>query len=487
MNVARLLLPALRWNSQTGYDHVRPTIERGLELGVGGFILFLGPADEVRKLTEELHSRAKYPLLIASDLERGAGQQFRGATPLPPAGALGALHDVLVTRRAGEITAYDARALGINWLYAPVADADLEPENPIIGTRAFGRTPERTAEHVAAWIEGCRMGGALSCAKHFPGHGRTTGDSHIELPTVEASRTELERDLLPFRRAIEEGVDSLMTAHVAYPALDPSGAPATLSRPILQGLLRDDLGFEGLIVTDAIIMDGLLEAATEEQAAVWAIEAGCTMLLYPKDTEAMVRELKAALEDGRLSRTRVEAALERVAQAAESVAGPPRGVWGRERDLRWSLTTAVRTLKVVRGKPQLPDDPVRVIEVDDDTGGPWPAYPREAFPKALSQAGIELTEDGGNPIIALYSDIRAWKGRPGISAKAQERVREVLATAPDATVILFGPPRLANDVPEARRVLAAWGGEALMQEAAVAWLLGTTSGMPTTAGGGLDR
>lgn len=486
MNLARLLLPALRWDSKTGYEGMRARIERGLELGVGGFILFLGEADRVRELTEELHSRAKYPLLIASDLERGAGQQFRGATPLPPAGALGSLNDVEVTRRAGEITAYDARALGINWVYAPVADADIEPENPIIGTRAFGRTPHRTAEHVAAWIEGCRAGGALSCAKHFPGHGRTTGDSHIEKPIVTASREELEVDLEPFRAAISAGVDSMMTAHVAYPALDPECHAATLSKPILRGLLREELGYDGLIVTDAIVMDGLTENMNEAEASVAAVAAGCTMLLYPQDTEAIIRELEAALQDGRLTEARIAEALGRVEIAANKVAGPPRGVWGRERDLRWALMTAVRTLRVVRGNPALPQDPVRVIEIDDDIGGPWPAYPRSAFPAALGHAGIELANDG-NPIISLYSDIRAWKGRPGISQQAQARVREVLQVHPNAPVILFGPPRLAADVPDARHVLAAWGGEALMQEASVAWLLGTTSGLPTLVAGGLDR
>ena len=486
MNVARLLLPALRWNAETGYEALRPKIDRWLELGVGGFILFLGEAERVRELTEELHRRAPYPLLIASDLERGAGQQFRGATPLPPAGALGALNDVEITRRAGEITAYDARALGINWVYAPVADADIEPENPIIGTRAFGRTPHRTKEHVVAWIEGCRTGGALSCAKHFPGHGRTTGDSHIEKPTVDATREDLEVDLEPFRAAVDAGVDSMMTAHVAYPALDPSGAPATLSAPILRGLLREEMGFDGLIVTDALVMDGIVEDVTESEAAVQAVAAGCTLLLYPENVEGIVQELEAALQDGRLTRERVDEALQRVERAADRVAGMPRGVWGRERDLRWALMTAVRTLRVVRGNPALPQDPVRVIEIDDDLGGPWPSYPRAAFPAALEQAQIDLSDDG-NPIIAMYSDIRAWKGRPGISKDAQARIREILREYPDATVILFGPPRLAADIPDARHVLAAWGGESLMQEASVAWLLGTTSGLPTTLSAGLDR
>ncbi|HEX2203770.1 MAG TPA: glycoside hydrolase family 3 N-terminal domain-containing protein, partial [Longimicrobium sp.] len=340
-DVARLLLPAVRWSATEGYDGYRATIERALELGVGGFILFGGPAEAVRTLTAELHARSRHPLLVASDLERGAGQQFRGATPLPPAAALGWLDDPEVTERAGELTAREARALGVNWIYAPVADVDLEPENPIIGVRAFGSDPARVAAQVAAWTRGCARGGALSCAKHFPGHGRTVGDSHIERPCVLASRAELAADLAPFRAAVEAGTDSMMTAHVCYPALDADGAPATLSPRILGDVLRGELGFGGLVVTDAIIMEGLTEGTTEAQAAVQAVAAGCDVLLYPEDLEGVVREVEAALEDGRLARERVDDALRRIAAAAGRVAGGPRGEIGAADDRRWALATAV--------------------------------------------------------------------------------------------------------------------------------------------------
>ena len=482
---ARLLLPAVRWSAEEGFEEFRATIEWGLELGVGGFILFGGDAGAVRTLTAELHARSRHPLLVASDLERGAGQQFRGATPLPPAAAIGSLDDLEVTGRAGELTAREARALGVNWIYAPVADVDLEPENPIIGVRAFGDDPARVSAQVAAWTRGCARGGALSCAKHFPGHGRTVGDSHIERPCVLVPREALEADLAPFRAAVEAGTDSVMTAHVCYPALDEGGAPATLSPRILGDLLRGELGFGGLVVTDAIIMEGLTEGTTEAQAAVQAVAAGCDVLLYPQELEAVVREVEAALQDGRLPRERVDEALRRIAYAAERVAGGPRGEVGAEDDRRWALATAVRTLRVLRGEPRVPAGPVRLVEVEDDAGGPWPPYPRDAFPAALRRAGVELSEEG-TPLIALYSDIRAWKGRPGISAAARERVREIVEAAPDATLLLFSHPRLAGEVPHPRHLLAAWGGEAIMQEAVAAWLLGETGGM-TGFGAGFDR
>jgi beta-glucosidase len=476
LNVARLLLPAIRWSEEEGFGGYREAIDRGLELGVGGFILFNGGVEAVRELTRELHARAPHPLLIASDLERGAGQQFVGATPLPPAAALGFLDDPAVAERAGELTAREARALGVNWIYAPTSDVDLEPENPIIGTRSFGKDPEVVARNVAAWVRGCRRGGALSCAKHFPGHGRTVGDSHIERPTVPHSREALEEDLLPFRAAVEAEVDSVMTAHVAYPALDEDRNPATLSPRILEGLLRHEMGFGGLVVTDAIIMDGLIEDATEGRAAVQALAAGCDVLLYPDDVEGVIAEVKRALEDGRLHGSRVEEALGRIAAAAERVAGAVEGDVGSDEDRRWALETAVRTLRVCRGEPKLPSGPVNLLEIEDDAGGPWPPYPRLAFPAALRRAGIEISESG-TPLAVLYSDIRAWKGRPGISAAARQRVKEIAAEHPDVTLLLFSHPRLANEVPEAANLLAAWGGEGIMQEAVVAWLTGETGGM----------
>ncbi|HEX2081053.1 MAG TPA: glycoside hydrolase family 3 protein [Longimicrobium sp.] len=485
MNVARLLLPAIRWNAENGFEGNREIVERGLALGVGGFILFGGEAGAVRTLTDELHRRAPHPLLIGSDLERGAGQQFRGATPLPPAAALGWLDDEAVTGRAGELTAREARALGVNWIYAPNADMDNEPENPIVGVRAFGGEADGVSRHVAAWVRGCTRGGALSCAKHFPGHGRSVGDSHIERPAVNALREALEEDLAPFRAAVAAGVDSMMTAHVVYPALDPEGRPATLSPRILNGLLREELGFDGLVVTDAIIMEGMTEGGSEGAASVQALAAGCDLLLYPQDSEAVIREVQAALEDGRLPRARVEEALRRIAAAAERVAGPVDGTVGVEEDRRWALEIGRRTLRVVRGEPRLPAGRVRIVEIEDDLGGPWPPYPRNAFPAALRAAGVEVAEDGA-PVVVLYCDIRAWKGRPGISAAAQERVREITAEHPEVTVILFSHPRLAPQIPTAANLLAAWGGEGIMQEAAVAWLTGARGGMAGLRAG-LDR
>lgn len=478
MDSARLLFPALRWREPDGFEHERPRAHAAVDLGVGGFILFGGEAGAVRTLTTELTERAGRPLLFGSDLERGAGQQFSGATPLPPAGALGHLDDAGVIRRAAELTAGEAAALGVGWVYAPMADLDVEPANPIVGSRAFGADPGQVSAQVAEWVRGCARAGGLSCAKHFPGHGRTTADSHAELPRVDADREALEADLAPFRAAVHAGVDSIMTAHVVYGALDP-GRPATLSRRIITDLLRGELAFDGLVVTDALIMEGVLEGAADEgSAAVEAVAAGCDALLYPADAEAVAAALRSAL-GRRLAPERVREAVERIDAAAAAV---PRagGVWGREEDADWALDVSRRALVVSRGSPAPGRSRVRVLTVDDDAGGPYPPPSRDHFARALSAAGVAaapVAEEQAPPahasgplVVALYCDIRAWKGRPGLSREARERVERAVTAEPDATVVLFGHPRLAAEVPGAH-VLSAWGGEPLMQRAAATWLV----------------
>jgi len=292
MTTGRLILPALRAGADAGFSHEAARIADALDLGVGGFIVFGGTVESVRRLTADLLRRAGRPLLVASDLERGAGQQVAGLTQFPPPLALASLGDASVVRWAGAVTAQEARAVGINWVFAPVGDLDVLPDNPIVQTRAFGDDPNRVASLVRTWIEGCQGAGALACAKHFPGHGRTAVDSHIALPVVpDAAATLRETDLLPFAIAVESGVASIMTAHVAYPALDPSGVPATLSRPIMDEL-RGPLGFDGLVVSDALIMDGALAGRRESDAAVEAVRAGVDLLLYPNDA----RRVRDALE-----------------------------------------------------------------------------------------------------------------------------------------------------------------------------------------------
>ena len=485
MRSARLLFPDLRAGPDGSFEQQEARISLCLGLGVGGFILFGGTAAAVAELTRRLRAESPHRILVGADLERGAGQQFGGLTSLPPLAALGALDDMAVVYEAGRITAAEARSVGVDWVYAPVADLSVEPANPIVGTRSFGPHPEAVARQVAAWIYGCRAGGALSCVKHFPGHGRTTSDSHLVLPTVRAPEQILVQDLAPFAAAVEAGVPTMMTAHVAYPELDASGVPATLSSRILSDLLRRRLGFDGLVVSDAMNMAGVAAPSGGGVAGIRAVAVGVDALLHPDEPEA----LAAALEEATVAAlppARLADALERVALAADRAAALVPGEAAGAR--AWAAASAQRVVLALRGQPPaLAGARVRLLTVDDDTGGLYPSPSREPFPASLRRAGVTVSvgvaaRDGERTVLAVYCEPRAWKGRPGLSAESERKVREALDDDPATLVVLFAHPRLAASLDGGEAVVAAWGGEALMQEAAAVRI---ATGLGTPPGPGL--
>jgi beta-glucosidase-like glycosyl hydrolase len=476
----RLILPALRWRDDTGFAHEAGTIAAALGFGVGGFILFGGRPDAVRALTAELRERAGRPLLIAADLERGAGQQFPGLTEFPPPGALASLEDPGAIRAAASTTAAEALSLGINWVLAPDADLDVEPANPIVQSRSFGADPARVADAVAAWVEACQAAGALACVKHFPGHGRTTRDSHDHLPTVDADLATLERsDLVPFQRAIAGGVATVMTGHLRVPALDPTGVPATFSAAVL-GYLRTQMKFDGLIVTDALMM-GAAAAGPAGSPAVRALAAGCDLLCYPADPIAAHAAIETAIADGTLGRERVIEAIggydEALARVTRAAGTPGRGeVTAVPSPLprlpasppASEIADRVVARGLLRGDAPRLRAPLDVVIVDDDQGGAWPASPNTFVTRALQDAHVALGP-GGSRIVLAFAEPRASKGRAGFGAESLE-VLDGFAREADA-VILFGHPRLAAQVPRGAPLLVAWHRQRLMQDAAARWIL----------------
>jgi beta-glucosidase-like glycosyl hydrolase len=409
MTTGRLVLPALRWREDGDFAHESAAIEAALEFGAGGFILFGGTADSVRSVTERLRRDAGRPLLIASDLERGAGQQVRGLAELPPPLALAALDEPAVIRGAGLLTAAEALSVGINWVLAPVADLDCEPDNPIVQTRAFGADPVRVSDAVASWIAGCEAGGALACAKHFPGHGRTVRDSHDTLPVVSASVEQLERDAAPFRAAIAAGVSTIMTAHVAYPALDPAGTPATFSSPIL-GRLRDQMGFQGLIVSDALMMGGAQAGRTTTGAALAALGAGVDLLLYPDDPVAVAEALSlSAQRDPRIA-SRVQDSLvryERALRVVEANRIPDLEVYTGSAS---ALGDWLLTRSMVRGVAPALRPPLGIEVVDDDLGGVWPpSSPGDIVTRTLAASGVAIGS-GGSRVLVVLAEPRGFNG-----------------------------------------------------------------------------
>ncbi|MCA1991353.1 MAG: beta-glucosidase, partial [Coleofasciculus sp. S288] len=308
------------------WEPLAATLQHWLQdVGIGGVILLGASAGELALRSQQLQDWAKIPLLIAADIEEGVGQRFAGATWFPPPMALGAiqLKDAdkaqQYAEQMGAITAREALAIGINWVLAPVVDVNNNPLNPVINVRAFGETPEAVSQLTSAFIRGAKHYPVLTTAKHFPGHGDTATDSHLDLPVLPHTLSRLaEIELPPFKAAIAIGVDAVMSAHLLIPAWDEQ-LPATLSPQVLTELLRNKLGFEGLIVTDALVMGAIANRYGTNEAPVMAVEAGADILLMPVDPEGAIQAVCDAVAAGRLSQERIRASVERIWNAKQNV------------------------------------------------------------------------------------------------------------------------------------------------------------------------
>src|SRR5437899_2237201 len=309
---------------------------------VGGIILFRGPVYESVMLVNRMQALAKYPLLISSDLEAGAGMRFDDTINFPWNMAIAATGNPDYARRAGELTGREARAMGIQQIYAPVSDVNNNAANPVINVRSYGEDPKDVARFVAAFVEGAQHAGVIATAKHFPGHGDTATDSHRGLPEIDVTRERLNSvELVPFRAAVDAGVGAVMDGHIGLPLIDPTTItplpqdlklrpsdadengeivnakgtrPTTLS-PVMNGILRNDLHFDGLIVTDAMSMSGLTLYFTQEEASVRALAAGADLLLKPADPDASMRGVRDAVKSGRLTEQRIEQSARKVLAA----------------------------------------------------------------------------------------------------------------------------------------------------------------------------
>lgn len=297
------------------------------DLGVGGVIFLGGSTSELSERIRQMQSWSQIPLLMAADIEQGVGQRFTGATWMPPAMTFGAIAQSDLSqacdyaRMMGAITAREAEVVGLNWLLGPVVDVNNNPENPAISLRAFGETPEIVIPLTEAFIQGTKDYRVLTTAKHFPGHGDTSTDPHLDLPVIPHPRERLDQiELAPFRAAIAAGVSAVMTAHLKVSALDPDN-PATFSALVLTQLLRQEMDFEGLIVTDALVMQAITQHYDSDDVPVMALEAGADVILMPVDPERTIDAICSAVKTGRLTRERLHKSVERIWRAKQQVFG----------------------------------------------------------------------------------------------------------------------------------------------------------------------
>jgi beta-N-acetylhexosaminidase len=476
-----------------------------VEEKVGGLIVGKGSGRGTAGWLNELQGLSGLPLLVGADLEWGPGTRLEGATVLPINMAIAAAGPVRYAHEAGRITALEARAAGIHLIFAPVADVNINALNPVINTRSYGADPIEVAERVASFVEGARAGGALTVAKHFPGHGDTELDSHLTLPLLAAPRQRLDLvELVPFRAAIAARVDGIMTAHLEVPALEPARLkrPATLSPEVLTNLLRGEMRFGGLVVTDGLMMDGVRRGRTADEIAVEAVRAGADILLMPPATTTAINAVVAAVEAGDLDVALIDASVRRIL-AAKAAAGLHQtrltnsAGWASElgapvhRD--WADRIAAESLTLVRqapaGLPRVGGRRVLAIVYDDVVR----ATTGETFRRELEQRNARVTvirlskqskaaaireaeRAAARAEVVLFASFARslpWKGALGLPAQVAGLADRLSARG--GTVISFGDPYLLRQIPRAQSYLLAWSETATAQRAAARALAGETA------------
>ena len=459
-------------------------------------------------LLNRLQKMSKLPLLVGADFERGASMRVASTTPWPYAMAFAAANDLDGVAYEATETARDARALGVNWIFAPVSDVNNNPDNPIINIRSFGENPQEVAHFVQAYIKGAHSDSkdpVLVTAKHFPGHGDTAEDSHLGMPRLDADRERIESvELEPFRAAIASSVDAVMTAHLAVPALEPQNEPATVSSNILTGLLRGELNFHGIVVTDAMDMQGLTNMFDTAEASVRAIEAGADVLLMPRRAEDTINGVVAAVLKGRISRQRIDDSVARVLAAKARL--------GLNRQRVVNLDTIADQV----GSPESEERAQQVADravtfVKDDKDSLPLRHPESTCLFALpenrrGQQGQKLIEEvkkrapnitaywldptmskedleqiavkNGNCsqiVVAAYVTVSAYRGNVALAGNYVDFVNALIAGKAPVTLISLGNPYLVRSFPNVAAYLTTYSPTTTSEEATARALFGEIS------------
>ena len=460
-----------------------------LEQNVGGFIFFAGDVFETAHLANSFQRVAKYPLLMAADFEWGSGYRIEGATLFPPLMSLGAIGSEELSYLMGKVTAQEGRAMGIHVTFAPVVDVNINPENPIINVRSFGENPEEVSRLAGAFIRGCQENGLIATAKHFPGHGDTDLDSHSVLPTIGGDRIRLEEvELYPFKKAIEAGVQMIMSAHIRLPALDSApDMPATLSHPILTDLLRLKLGFKGIIVTDALDMGGITTLCSPEESAMRAVKAGADVILLPPKPKEVIDALAQAVRDDQIPEKRIDDSVRRILQAKARV-----GLHRKREVALESLDAKIASRKNLKAAAEAFDSSMTLVRNDGDVlplaykgkkiavfslssdpGGYFDGMTFieevkkrctdavEFFADAFTgeefiQKAVEKAKDADVLIFALFSRLQDRKGSVGLNPRHIQLIKDACALSVPVVVTSFGSPYFLRHFPGADVYLCAY-------------------------------
>ncbi len=500
---------------------------------VGGIILFRGPVYESVILVNRMQQLAKYPLLVSADLEAGAGMRFEDTVNFPWNMAVGATGNPEYARRQGEVTAREARALGVQHVFAPVVDVNNNAANPVINVRSYGEDPAEVSRFAAAFTQGMQKAGVIATAKHFPGHGDTAVDSHRGLPEINVARERLNTvEFVPFQASVDAGVGSVMVGHIALPQIDSTSVtalpknvkgkptdtdeageitvekstmPATMS-PVMGNILKKDLKFSGMIVTDALSMSGLTIYFTQEEAAVRALEAGADMLLKPADIDAMFRGVHNAVKSGRITEQRVEESARKilaakydlglVEQRLTPVDAVDRIVSSKEvYELAGEIAEHAVTLvrdedKVLPLKNLKPDARVFNLAITNGDDRNWIANPfvskmgrsglkvetvvlDERSSEQDVQKAIERAKAADLVFASLYGRVRSGQVSSVGVPQAGARALSALIEAKTPVIgISFGNPYLLQNFPGLRTYIVAYGDMPSLQNAVARALMG---------------
>ncbi|MHB1192769.1 MAG: glycoside hydrolase family 3 protein [Longimicrobiales bacterium] len=487
------------------------------EQHVGGIIMSVGSPTEVAAKINDLQRHAKHPLLVAADLETGAGFRMAGvvylpgpielggATNFPSLMAVGAAGDPQLAYEMGRVTAVEARAVGIHVPFAPVLDVNNNPANPIINVRSFGEDPVRVGVLGAAFVRGVEEHGAIATGKHFPGHGDTGKDSHLELPTIAVSRARMDSvELRPFRDAMAAGMGGIMTAHITIPSINGgTGDAATLSPRVLTGLLRNEMGFQGIVFTDAMDMSAISGRLGSGEAAVRALLAGADVILMPASVEQAAKGLVDAVRSGRVSEARLDASVIRLLRAKETLGlhrerevplGRVHAAVGVPAHVLMADSIARRSITVLRnGRDLLPlrgTRSARVLSVsyrrstDVLAGRAFNRRLRATYPRLIT---AEVDRDTGSGVydgllrqareaalvvVGTYVTAVSYSGSVALPGEVSGFIRRLAEAGVPHVVVSFGNPYLISDFPRVQAYVLAWSGSVASQEAAADALLG---------------
>ena len=485
---------------------------------VGGFTISVGSPTEVAAKLNALQSMSQIPLLFGADLEAGAGFRARGgyfvpnaidlggAIVFPPEMAVGATRDTTLAYEQGRLTAIEGRALGIHIAYAPVLDVNNNPENPVINTRSYGEDPQLDARLGVAFIHGVQDHGMIATGKHFPGHGDTGTNSHLALPVVTVSRSRLDTvELVPFRAAVNGGVGAIMSFHGAMPALDSSNVPGTLSPKVLTALLRGELGFKGIIISDAMDMRGVLDQYGSDEAVKRAVSAGIDVLIQPLDVSKAIDAVVAGVREGRYTEARLDSSVRRIVETKRRLGlaqrklvdlNALRFLVGDSSNLQIARRVAERSITLVRDSlRQVPiaRGNAKVLSItlarraDLGAGNAFNAELRAGLPNLRTE--FMATEDAplNFPRLIAAADsadvtvVGSYVGQnwDAVSASAPQAfanfVQTLVQRGRKPIVIAFGNPYLLQQLPSIGAYLVAWGGFPVSQTAAARALLGSSA------------